>query len=118
MIVDLDSKPEELLIHIEQFPKNGIFFCMEKNKDDLKMNFFLFYKIGKLYYKNKETLSNNNKFFYADVLNKFISFKLDDKYADKDKIKLRITDGFFSIFALYEIRRINTVKHLNEIKIN
>ena len=83
-----------------------------------KWFFFLFYKIGKLYYKNKETLSNNNKFFYADVLNKFISFKLDDKYADKDKIKLRITDGFFSIFALYEIRRINTVKHLNEIKPN
>ena len=45
-----------------------------------------------------------------------ISYKLDDKYADKDKIKFKITDGFFSIFNVYEIRRASPIKLLNDLK--
>ena len=76
------------------------------------------FKKGKLFYNYKEILPNNNKFYYVDILNKLISYKFEDKYADKEKIKLRISDGFFSIFNIFEIRRTSPVKLLNDMKTN
>ena len=119
IIADLDSKPEELLVYIEQFPKYGIFsFRLEKSFHEIEINivFFFYFLKGKLFFNYKEIFPNNNKFFYSDILNKLISYKLDDKYADKDKIKFKITDGFFSIFNVYEIRRASPIKLLNDLK--
>ena len=73
--------------------------------------------LGKLFYNYKEIMPSNNKIFYSDILSKLISYKLDDKYADKDKIKFKITDGFFSIINVYEIRRANQSKLLNDLKL-
>ena len=80
------------------------------------MCFFFYFLKGKLFFNYKEIFPNNNKFFYSDILNKLISYKLDDKYADKDKIKFKITDGFFSIFNVYEIRRASPIKLLNDLQ--
>jgi hypothetical protein len=91
---------------------------LKKSYHEVEINivFFFYFLKGKLFFNYKEIFPNNNKFFYSDILNKLISYKLDDKYADKDKIKFKITDGFFSIFNVYEIRRASPIKLLNDLK--
>ena len=89
-ISDFDSKPEELVLNVEDFPKNG-----------------------RLYYRNEEIQSKNYKFFYSDVINKLISYKLENKYANEDEIKFRISDDSYSFISTLKIKKIIASDKMN-----
>ena len=95
-IVDFDSKPDELEITVEEFPKYGRVY------------------VG-------ETLLSPNgksKFFYSDVLEQLVTYRLDDKHAQQDEIRLRISDGLHSTVAKYTINRVINYKNLPIVEKN
>ena len=47
----------------------------------------------------------NNKFQYSDVLNQLVSYRLEDKSAEKDELKLRVSDGNFSVVSSLHIQK-------------
>ena len=66
---------------------------------------------GKLFL-NKIALSSapNNKFTYVDVLNHLVSYKLEHKSAERDEVKLRISDGSFSVSSSLHIEKFSAQK--------
>lgn len=91
-IVDFDSKPEDILIYIEEFPK-----------------------YGKIFYSNTQINHQTNKFTYADILKKLISYKLEDRNAIKDEFKLRITDGNFTTMSKFQLKKLTNDKNAKPI---
>lgn len=47
----------------------------------------------------------NAKLTYADILNKLVSYKLEERTADADEVKLKITDGKFTTHSAFQIRK-------------
>ncbi len=55
---------------------------------------------------NKHITRSNPKFTYEDILNNLISFKLESN--DADDIKLRITDGNFTVVSTFYVKKLST----------
>jgi hypothetical protein len=92
-ISDFDTNPEQLTIYIEKFPRFGRLF---------KSNTILFSQ-------------TNNKFTYADILEKNISVIFDDSNAKQDEIHLRVSDGSFEASNKFIIYKKQTTDIKNAI---
>jgi hypothetical protein len=86
-VVDFDSKPEEIEIQIEDGPK-----------------------FGKLFLADVQLTSVRNKFAYSSVLSNQLSYRLEDKTASRDEIRLRISDGTFSTVTKLLIKKLTSNK--------
>ena len=51
------------------------------------------------------SFSSNIKFTYADILNKLVSYRLEEKAADADEVKFKISDGKFTIHSVFQIKK-------------
>lgn len=69
--------------------------------------------LGKLYFNNVpigSSQSSFSKFTYADILNKLIGYKLEERSADGDEIRFKITDGKFTTSSTFQVKRSSTSK--------
>ncbi|CAF0709362.1 unnamed protein product [Brachionus calyciflorus] len=94
-IIDFDSKPDDISLFVEKFPK-----------------------FGKLYNSNSQITERNRVFLYSDVLNKQISYKMEDKLAIKDEIVFKISDGLFTTQGKYVIKKVQNDKQLPIVEKN
>ena len=102
-IVDFDSKPDELEITVEELPRFGRVYLGETPLSQQQTT---------------NSKSATNKFYYSDVLDQLVSYRLDDKHAQQDEMRLRISDGLHSTVAKYVITRVFNAKNLPVVEKN
>lgn len=107
-IVDFDSKPDELEITVEEMPRFGRIYLGETPMSQQQQ-------------QQQQPTANSksgNKFYYSDVLEQLVSYRLDDKHAQQDEMRLRISDGLHSTVAKYVITRVFNAKNLPVVEKN
>lgn len=89
-VVDFDSRAEDLDVTVEEFPKHGRLFLGSESQP--------------------LTATTRTKFSYSDVLDQLVFYRLDDKHAQQDEIRVRISDGLHSVVSKYVINRVVSYK--------
>lgn len=77
-IVDFDTPNEEIEIYVEELPKSGI-----------------------LYLNDIPITKSDIRFYYLDIINQYVSYKMTSDSNIGDEIKFRITDGKFTVISKY-----------------
>lgn len=95
-IVDFDSKPDEIEITVEEFPKHGRLYLAEQQM----------------------TATDKTKFHYSDVIDQLVSYSLDEKHVQQDEMRVRISDGLHATVSKYFINRVIDYKSLPVLEKN